>query len=58
VKERIKIQFRAKAFNATNTPAFSVPSANVSNLVLNPNGTVKSLGGYDTVTSVVNLGRD
>ena len=51
VGERWHVQLRADAFNATNTPHFSNPSANVSNLVLNPDGTIKSLGGYTTVTS-------
>ena len=51
VTERWRIQFRADAFNATNTPHFSNPSANVSNLVLNGDGSVKSLGGYTSITS-------
>jgi hypothetical protein len=50
-RERWRLQFRLDAFNATNTPHFSNPSANVSNMVLNPNGTIKSLGGYTTITS-------
>ncbi|MEJ7608536.1 MAG: hypothetical protein WKF37_20260, partial [Bryobacteraceae bacterium] len=37
--ERVSMQFRAEAFNATNTPHFSNPSANISNLRLNSDGT-------------------
>jgi hypothetical protein len=51
VRERWHVQFRADAFNATNTPHFSNPSANVSNMVLNGDGTIKSLGGYTSITS-------
>jgi hypothetical protein len=36
-RERYTNQFRAEGFNATNTPHFANPNANVSNLVLNPN---------------------
>ena len=49
--ERWHLQFRADAFNATNTPHFSNPSGNVSNMVLNADGTIKSLGGYTSITS-------
>jgi hypothetical protein len=31
INERIRTQFRAEAFNATNTPAFGVPNAQVGN---------------------------
>lgn len=51
IGERWQLQFRADAFNATNTPHFSNPSANVSNMVLNNNGTIKSLGGYTSISS-------
>jgi len=57
--ERWKFQFRADAFNATNTPHFSNPSANVSNMILNPDGSVKSLGGYTSISSVTGgIGRE
>src|SRR5579875_332238 len=56
--ERWNLQFRAEAFNLTNTPHFSTPNGNVSNLVLNPNGTIKSLGGYTTITSTLGTGRE
>ncbi len=58
VKERLKIQFRAESFNATNTPHFGLPGTNASNLVLNPDGSIKNLAGYTTITSTQNLGRD
>jgi hypothetical protein len=51
IREKWHLQFRADAFNATNTPHFSNPSTNVSNMVLNGNGTIASLGGYSAITS-------
>ena len=41
-----------------DTPHFSNPGANVSNLVLNSDGSVKNLAGFAQVTSVTNNGRD
>ena len=38
VTERFKIQFRAESLNVTNTPHFSNPGNNVSNMVLNTDG--------------------
>ncbi len=56
--ERWKMQFRAEALNLTNTPHFANPGANVSNLVLNPDGSIKSLGGYTVITSTTGTGRE
>ena len=53
LRENVNLDFRADAFNATNTPHFSNPNGNVSNLVLNGDGTIKSLGGYTTITSTI-----
>ena len=58
VKERVALQLRAEAFNFTNTPHFANPGGNVSNLVLNADGTVKNLAGFSQVTAVANTGRD
>jgi hypothetical protein len=55
--ERFKIQIRGEAFNAANHPHFSTPGANVSNMSLNPDGSVKSLGGFSQITSTTPLGR-
>ncbi|WP_162180000.1 TonB-dependent receptor [Bryobacter aggregatus] len=52
ITERFTAQIRAEALNATNTPHFSNPGANVSNLQLNPDGSVRNLGGFTQITSV------
>ena len=56
VKERFGIQFRAEAFNWTNTPKFSNPSAGINNLLTNPDGGFR--GGVFEVTSTNAGGRE
>jgi hypothetical protein len=51
LSERFVLQFRGEAFNATNTPHFNNPGANVSSMVLNADGSVRTLGGYTEITS-------
>ena len=58
VTERWRIEFRMEAFNFSNTPHFSNPAANVSNLSFNPDGTVRDLGGFSAITSTSSQARD
>ncbi len=58
LSEAWRLQFRAEALNFTNTPHFGNPGTNVSNMVLNPDGTIKSLGGYTEITSTRGTGRE
>jgi hypothetical protein len=44
------LQIRMEAFNVTNRPRFSNPGGNVSNLRLNPDGSVANLNGYAVIT--------
>lgn len=57
IRERFNVQFRVQAINATNTPHFDTPNANVDNMALNPDGTIKSLGGFTQCTSINVHGR-
>ena len=45
------LQFRAEAFNFTNTPHFNNPSASASDMTLNGDGTIKSSGNFMAITS-------
>lgn len=56
VNERINVQFRAEALNATNTPQLGNPSSNISNLSTNPDGTFRT--GVFEITGTANTGRD
>jgi len=58
ITERMRLQFRADAINFTNTPHFANPNTNVSNLILNGDGSIRSLGGYSTITNTISLGRE
>ena len=56
VNERVNIQFRAEAFNFTNTPKFNNPSSNISNLKLKKDGSYQS--GVFEITSTAGTGRE
>jgi outer membrane receptor protein involved in Fe transport len=49
--ERWQMQFRAEAFNVTNTPKFGNPGANVSSAQFNPDGSIRNLNGFAEITS-------
>jgi hypothetical protein len=53
------LQFRLEVFNVTNTPHFANPAnVNVSNLQVNPDGSVRSLNGFGVISSTQSIGRE
>ena len=56
--ERLGMEFRMEAFNFTNTPHFGNPNSNVSNMVVNQDGSIRDLGGFSTITSTSSLARE
>jgi hypothetical protein len=49
--ERFKMEFRAEVHNFSNTPHFNNPAANASNMRLNPDGSLASLGNFLSITA-------
>jgi hypothetical protein len=57
--ERWKLEFRAEAFNFTNTPHFNNPGANVSSYNPTITNPLTRYGGFGEITSTFNgVGRD
>jgi hypothetical protein len=52
--ERFQLQFRAEAFNLTNTPQFGNPGTTVSSATFNSDGSIKALNGYTQISSASN----
>src|SRR5687767_4194173 len=53
------LQLKVDVFNLTNRPTFANPgNLNVSNLQLNPDGTVRNLNGFGVINSTQNAGRE
>ncbi|MFN0106242.1 MAG: hypothetical protein ACKV2U_29645, partial [Bryobacteraceae bacterium] len=48
--ERFVLQFKAEAFNFTNTPRFGNPASNVSNMTINAAGAVVNTNNFMAIT--------
>ncbi len=56
--ERFKLEFRAEAFNFTNTPHFNNPGGNVDSYNPTIADPLRRFGGYSEITSTAGFGRD
>ncbi|MBI3679365.1 MAG: TonB-dependent receptor [Acidobacteria bacterium] len=55
VTERVRAEFRAEAFNLTNTPRWSNPNSGSANMQLNPDGSIRALNNFMTITGAGGL---
>ena len=54
-----RLQLRLEVFNVTNTPHFANPAnVNVSNLQMNPDGSVRNLNGFGVINATQSIGRE
>jgi hypothetical protein len=53
VTERVKAEFRAESPNVTNSPRWSNPGSGSGSMVLNPDGSLRTLNNFMCITSVV-----
>ena len=51
------LQVRAEVFNVSNTPHFSNPSTNISNVTFRPDGSIQALNGVGGISSTDRTGR-
>ena len=51
------LQVRAEVFNVSNTPHFSNPNTNISNVTFNADGSIRALNGVGGITSTDRTGR-
>ena len=59
VKNGMNLQLRLEVFNLTNTPHFQNPAnTNISNLQLNPDGSVLALNGFGVIAGTNSVGRE
>jgi hypothetical protein len=53
------LQLRVEVYNLLNRPTFANPSGtNVSDLQLNPDGTVRNLNGFGVINTTTHVGRE
>jgi hypothetical protein len=49
--ERLSMEFKAEAFNFTNTPRFGNPAGNVSNMQRRSDGSISNVNNFMAITS-------
>jgi hypothetical protein len=59
VRRSMNVQLRIEVYNLMNRPTFANPSnTNVSNLQLNPDGSVRNLNGFGVINTTAHVGRE